>query len=92
MRESQGKPIPLQQLGTLNMVGLVDTKTAAAAVGLSYSHLYRNAHWIPAAYRAGRAVRWDLNELKCWMREQAHATKTTTSAEIEHLNLAGNST
>ena len=41
-----------------------------AKVGLSSFYLYRNAQKLPGAYRAGRALRWDLEELRAWMRDQ----------------------
>jgi len=53
------------------MSAMVKTREAAQAVGLSQFFLYRNANHIPAAYRAGRALRWDVSELKEWMRQQA---------------------
>ena len=53
------------------MAKLEKTETAADAVGLSKHYLYRNADHIPAAHRAGRALRWDVEALKAWMRQQA---------------------
>ncbi len=50
---------------------MVKTNEAARAVGLSPYFLYRHADKIPAAYRAGRALRWDVEELRSWMRTQA---------------------
>jgi hypothetical protein len=47
------------------------TRSASKAVGLSASWLFRNWQNIPAARKAGRALRWDLDELKDWMRSQA---------------------
>ncbi len=52
---------------------LVDTDAAAKSAGLSKWFLYRNANKIPAAHRAGRALRWDTTQLKEWMRAQATA-------------------
>ncbi len=49
----------------------VKTREAARAVGLSPYFLYRHADHLPAAHRAGRALRWDVPSLKAWMREQA---------------------
>lgn len=53
------------------MSQLQSTEAAAKAVGLSKWFLYRNWPNIPAAYRAGKALRWDVEELKEWMRKQA---------------------
>jgi hypothetical protein len=50
---------------------LVSTRSAARAVGLHPVFLYRRVHQIPAVYRAGRVLRWDVEALKEWMREQA---------------------
>lgn len=58
---------------------LVDTHEAARVCGLSPSFLYRSWKGNPAARRAGRALRWDVNELKEWMREQAQANQLTMS-------------
>ncbi|HEV8328442.1 MAG TPA: hypothetical protein VGQ08_13255 [Nitrospiraceae bacterium] len=52
---------------------LVKTPIAAQAVGLSASYLFRNAKRIPASRRAGKALRWDVSELRDWMAAQAHA-------------------
>jgi predicted DNA-binding transcriptional regulator AlpA len=49
----------------------VKTQQAAHAVGLDKSFLYRNWKTIPAARRAGRALRWDVSALKRWMATQA---------------------
>jgi hypothetical protein len=54
------------------------TKAAAAEVHLSPSFLYRHSKEIPAARRAGRALRWDVNALKAWMRQQAMGTPDDT--------------
>jgi len=32
--------------------------------------LYQHANEIPAAHRAGRILRWDIEALKKWMRDQ----------------------
>jgi len=53
------------------MAKLETTVVAATEVHLSKWFLYRNAHRIPAAHRAGRALRWDIETLKLWMRDQA---------------------
>ena len=53
------------------MHDLESTQRAAEAVGLSPWYLYRNADKIPAAYRAGRALRWDVAALKDWMSTEA---------------------
>ena len=53
------------------MDDLENTRRTAKAVGLSPWYLYRNANKIPAAHRAGRALRWDVAALKAWMRSQA---------------------
>ncbi len=53
------------------MADLETTTAAARAVNLSKWFLYRHADKIPAAHRAGRALRWDTPKLKEWMREQA---------------------
>ena len=50
---------------------LVATAIAAKSAGLSTGYLYKNADRIPAAHRAGRALRWDIIKLKEWMRDQA---------------------
>jgi hypothetical protein len=47
------------------------TSAAAAEVNLSPSFLHKNWQAIPAARRAGRALRWDMDELKQWMAQQA---------------------
>ena len=59
---------PLME-GLMNQ--LANTRSAAKAVGLSPWFLYRNAKQIPASFRAGRALRWDIEALKAWMRQQA---------------------
>jgi len=53
------------------MANFEKTEAAARAVGLSKYYLYRHAEHIPAAHRAGRALRWDVEALKQWMREEA---------------------
>jgi excisionase family DNA binding protein len=51
---------------------LEKAKCAARAVGLTPSTLYRAAERgeVPC-YRLGRAVRFDVEELRQWMRDQA---------------------
>lgn len=49
----------------------VKTRQAAIESGMSESWLYHNWKRIPAARRAGRALRWDVDELLDWMRKQA---------------------
>ncbi len=50
---------------------LVRTKEAAIALGLSPFFLYRNSSVFPGAHRAGKALRWDVAQLKGWMANQA---------------------
>ena len=57
------------------MADLETTAAAAKAVKLSVWWLYRNQDQIPAVRKAGRAIRWDVDELKEWMKEQADKTK-----------------
>lgn len=57
------------------MNSLQSTEAAAKAVGLSKWFLYRNWPSIPAAYRAGKALRWDVEALKAWMKEQADQSR-----------------
>jgi len=52
---------------------LVKTHNAAMESGLSVSFLYHNWRTIPAARRAGNALRWDVDQLLGWMRKQAQA-------------------
>ena len=51
------------------------TDEAARAVGLSRNFLYRHARHIPASRRAGKALRWDLIELRNWMAALARAER-----------------
>ena len=53
---------------------LEKTHKAAIKSGLSASFLYHNWRQIPAARRAGNALRWDVDELLEWMKQQAHAS------------------
>ena len=57
------------------------TKEAAAEVHLSASFLYRHSQQIPAARRAGRALRWDMDALKAWMISQAQRAKSERSGK-----------
>lgn len=54
------------------MAELTAAGLAAKALGLDRHTLYRLAsrHLIPH-YRAGRALRFDVEELRGWMRQQA---------------------
>lgn len=51
---------------------LEKAKSAAPAIGVKPSTLYRAAERgeVPC-YRLGRAVRFDVEELRRWMRDQA---------------------
>jgi excisionase family DNA binding protein len=54
------------------MSNLVSIDEAASAIGLSKSKLYKSAKAGKAPhYRCGRAVRFDVEELRQWMRQQA---------------------
>ena len=50
---------------------LVKTPVAARATELSVSYLLHNWRNMRGARRAGRALRWDLDELLEWMKQQA---------------------
>jgi len=50
---------------------LTNTKKAAAINGVSVSWLTKNWRKVPGAHRLGRVLRWDPDELRRWMREQA---------------------
>ena len=65
------------------MTSFQTTEMAAKAVGLSRWFLYRNAKNNPAARRAGKALRWDLDRLKDWMAENA-GNANGGSKEEEH--------
>ena len=54
---------------------LVGTRTAALAVGVNPLFLYRNAHELSGVYRAGRALRWDIEELRAGMRVSKRASE-----------------
>ena len=53
------------------MAELVDVDSTARAVKLNKYTLYRLAqqHKIPC-YRAGRALRFDVDEVRAWMKDQ----------------------
>lgn len=54
------------------MSNLVSVDEAASATGLSKTKLYKSAKAGKAPhYRCGRAVRFDIEELRHWMRQQA---------------------
>lgn len=61
--------------GRIIMARYEKTVDAAAEVHMSPSFLYKNWHCIPAARRAGRALRWDMDELKRWMASQAEGSR-----------------
>ena len=61
------------------MEGLVTTRRAAEIAGISESFLYHNHPHIPACFRAGRALRWDVTELLAWMKAQANGNGVTGS-------------
>lgn len=61
------------------------TNVAALEVGLSASYLYRNWRRIPAARRAGRALRWDMDELRKWMATGARRLETEQSRAEDQL-------
>jgi excisionase family DNA binding protein len=54
------------------MADLVDVDSIARAVNLNKFTIYRLAqqHKVPC-YRAGRALRFDVEEVRDWMRGQA---------------------
>ena len=54
------------------MSDLVKVAVAAKALGLSKHYLYKGAAVgaIPC-HRAGRALRFDLDEVRVWMKQQA---------------------
>lgn len=63
------------------MSPLVDADEAAEAVGLSKFSLYRLAQTGRCPfYRSGRAIRFDVSELRAWMRGQAETHKDTEDA------------
>ena len=47
------------------------TPEAAKIVKVSTSWLHHHWKEIPAALKAGRVLRWDIDRLKEWMRENA---------------------
>jgi excisionase family DNA binding protein len=55
---------------------LVKAGEAARAVGLSLHYLYRLARaGVAPYYRAGRSMRFDVAELREWMRHQAEGKR-----------------
>lgn len=48
----------------------VPTTTAARLLGVSVSFLHHNRN-LPGKLKAGRVLRWDLDELRAWMRRRA---------------------
>lgn len=54
---------------------LVSTRAAAWAIGVNPLFLYRNAHALSGVYRAGRALRWDVEELRAGMRGSKRALR-----------------
>ena len=64
------------------MSDLMKIDAAARAVGLNRHTLYKAvAKGLLQPYRCGRALRFDLDELRSWMREQATAKANGNSAE-----------
>ena len=53
------------------MGNIEKTKEAARIGKVSASFLYHNWKKIPAARKAGRSLRWDIDELLIWMKAQA---------------------
>ncbi len=53
------------------MSELQKTKETARATKLSTSFLHHHWKEIDGAYRAGRALRWDVDQVRAWMRRQA---------------------
>lgn len=49
---------------------LETTATTAKIFHVSKWWLYEHANEIPAAHRAGWNLRWDIEALKAWMRDQ----------------------
>lgn len=51
---------------------LVEAKEAARATGLNLYTIYKMASkgFMPV-YRAGRALRFDVDEVRAWMKQQA---------------------
>ena len=50
---------------------LMSTKKTASLNGVSESWLSKNWRRLPGAHRAGRVLRWDVEELRNWMKERA---------------------
>jgi predicted DNA-binding transcriptional regulator AlpA len=47
---------------------LVDIERAAKMTGLSKFYLYRLPKDVPGRYRFGKAIRFDIDELRAWAR------------------------
>lgn len=56
--------------GRKKMSPPVPTMKAARLLGVSVSFLHHNRN-LPGKLKAGRVLRWDLDELRAWMRRQA---------------------
>jgi len=55
------------------MPDLVNIECASRSVGLNKYTLYKLAGEGKApCYRAGKAIRFDVEELRAWMKKQAH--------------------
>ena len=51
---------------------LVEAKEAARATGLNlYTFYIMASKGVMPVYRAGRALRFDVDELRAWMKQQA---------------------
>ncbi len=63
---------------------LVKLKVACKEVALSRSYMYRCARTgkLPC-HRAGRAIRFDIDELRAAMKAMAEGEKNGTSARLE---------
>ena len=61
--------IKFLQQGELPL-NLEKTAETAKAICVSKWWLYQHVNEIPAAHRAGRILRWDIEALKKWMRER----------------------
>jgi predicted DNA-binding transcriptional regulator AlpA len=72
--EKKGEKMKQDEQSVLRKRPPVKTRQAALEAGLSASFLYHNWQHIPAARRAGNALRWDVDELLEWMKQQAQAS------------------
>ncbi len=54
-----------------NDLPLVKTSEAARALGISATWLYRHRAKIVGSHRAGRMLRWDIEAIRKWMRQEA---------------------